>query len=315
MNLGLMLKQTTSHLLMISPTNFGFNEEAFLTNKFQQRPEESERSKIQELALGEFNDFVSALEAKGVNVHVYSDVPNSQTPDSIFPNNWISTHQTGELITYPMAVSNRRQERRDDIINDLTSKYGFEKTDYSGHENSNPPAFLEGTGSMIFDHHNKIVYGAISPRTDESILDEVANKIGYQSVAFASYGKTGELIYHTNVMMCVGDKYIVIGKDTIDNNDLEKVNNALEASRKDIIQLSNDQVYNHFAGNMLQIENQKGETILVMSQTAIDSLNENQIGKFRELNDHIVSVRIPTIERIGGGSARCMLAELFLPSL
>jgi len=309
------MKQMTSHILMISPTNFGFNEEAFITNKFQQRPDSDETSKVQKLVLNEFNTFVEALEIKGVNVHVYSDLPNSKTPDSIFPNNWISTHQTGELITYPMAVSNRRKERRVDIIDDLIANHGYEKVDFSFHENSNPPAYLEGTGSMIFDHQNRTVYGAISPRTDKNVLNEVSDRIGYKSTPFTSYGKTGELIYHTNVMMCVGDKYIIIGKDTIDKSDQERMLSTLMSSGKEIIYLSDDQVYNHFAGNMLQIENEKGESILVMSQTAFNSLNETQLERLNDLNDHIISVEIPTIERIGGGSARCMLAELFFPTL
>ena len=168
---------------------------------------------------------------------------------------------------------------------------------------------------MIFDHENKLVYAAISPRTNENVLDEVAKTIGYTPVSFTSLGKTGELIYHTNVMMCVGDSYYTVGLDTIAKKDSERVLEVLKSSGKEIIELTNDQVYNHFAGNMLQIENEKGETILVLSQSAFDSLNEYQISRFTDLNDHIVTVEIPTIERIGGGSARCMMAELFVPIL
>lgn len=306
------MKQTTSHILMIAPTNFGFNEEAFITNKFQQRPNENEISNIQEMVLGEFNVFVQKLEAKGINVHVYSDLINSKTPDSIFPNNWISTHQSGELITYPMGVPNRQEERRDDIVAELINEFGYRKIDFSNHEKLSAPAFLEGTGSMIFDHQNKTVYAAISPRTDEIVFNEVANELGYKAIAFISYGKTGELIYHTNVMMCIGDKYIILGEDTIDKKHQEQVLSAVKSSGKEIIKLSNNQVYNHFAGNMLQLENGNGETILVMSQTAYDSLKPSQLERLNELNDHIIWASIPTIERIGGGSARCMLAELFL---
>lgn len=306
------MKQTTSHILMIAPTNFGFNEEAFITNKFQQRPNENEISNIQEMVLGEFNVFVQKLEAKGINVHVYSDLVNSKTPDSIFPNNWISTHQSGELITYPMGVPNRQAERRDDIVAELINEFGYRKIDFSNHEKLNAPAFLEGTGSLIFDHQNKTVYAAISPRTDEIVFNEVANELGYKAIAFTSYGKTGELIYHTNVMMCIGDKYIILGEDTIDKNHREQVLSAVKYSGKEIIKLSNNQIYNHFAGNMLQLENGNGETILVMSQTAYDSLKPSQLERLNELNDHIIWASIPTIERIGGGSARCMLAELFL---
>ena len=185
--------------------------------------------------------------------------------------------------------------------------------DFSDRENRNPPAYLEGTGSMILDHKNKIVYGAISPRTDQKTMEDLAETIGYDSVAFKAYGKTGELIYHTNVMMCAGLGYIIVGDDTIDEQDRTRVLDSVASSGKEILSLSKDQVHNHFAGNMLQIENDKGETILVMSKTAFDSLNEDQSKQLNKLNDHIVIPAIPTVERIGGGSARCMMAELFLP--
>jgi hypothetical protein len=270
-------------------------------------------SKIQDIVLSEFNEFVQLLTEKGVTVHVHSDVPNSQTPDSIFPNNWISTHQTGELITYPMGVSNRRGERREDIVSSLITEYGFNHIDFSDRENRNPPAYLEGTGSMILDHTNKVVYGAISPRTDQKTMEGLAKTIGYDAVAFKAYGKMGELIYHTNVMMCIGDRFVIIGTDTIDEKDSARVLESIAKSSKEMVSLSNDQVHNHFAGNMLQIENGKGETILVLSKTAFDSLNADQLMQLNKMNDHIVSPDIPTIERIGGGSARCMMAELFLP--
>ena len=166
---------------------------------------------------------------------------------------------------------------------------------------------------MIFDHSRSCVYAALSPRTHETLLNEVAAKLDFEPIAFKAYGKSGELIYHTNVMMCIGRTFIAIGLDTIDKEDLPHVHEALRNSRKDIIPLTNDQVYNHFAGNMLQIENQKGESILVLSKTAHDSLTEEQRSRFRMHNKYILPVAIPTIERIGGGSARCMLAEVFLP--
>lgn len=308
------MKQTTHTLLMIEPTNFGFNEEAFETNSFQERPENSEVQTIQSKALDEFNAFVHELRELGVNVMVFKDRPNSTTPDSIFPNNWISTHQTGELITYPMAVPNRRNERREDVVDSLVNAHKYTVKDLSFHEQDTHPIYLEGTGSMLFDHANKVVYGAISPRTDEKALNELGKMIGYDVVSFTSYGKSGELIYHTNVMLCIGRTYAVIGTDTIAPEDQEHVLNSLKAGNKTLIELSNDQVYNHFAGNMLQVENQKGESILVMSQNAYDSLNKGQLDQLNEHNDHLLSVSIPTIERIGGGSARCMLAEIFLPN-
>jgi len=306
-----MNKQTTNTLLMVEPTRFGFNEEAFETNSFQNRPDITEHKEIQESALTEFNAFVEQLKNYGVNVLLFRDRVDSTTPDSIFPNNWFSTHASGDLITYPMAVSNRRKERRTDIMEKLIKRNGYFCTDFSHHEWSS--VYLEGTGSMIFDHARSCVYAALSPRTHETILNEVAEKLNYEPIVFKAYGKTGELIYHTNVMMCIGRSFIAIGLDTIDKEDLPHVNEALRNSRKDIIPLSNDQVYNHFAGNMLQVENQKGESILVLSETAHASLSEDQLSRFRMHNKYILPVSIPTIERIGGGSARCMLAEVFLP--
>lgn len=304
-----MLNQLTDTILMIQPTQFGFNEEAFETNSFQNKPARIEEQKIQGKALKEFFAFVEKLKGIGVQVIVFKDFENSTTPDSIFPNNWFSTHQSNYLITYPMAVSNRRKERREDIIDYLISKNGFEHQPLESFEES--CSFLEGTGSLIFDHENKIVYAARSPRTHLNVIEELCKLLGYKSCIFESYGKSGELIYHTNVMMCIGESFIAIGKDTIQESDRFKVHDSIEKSGKELIYLSNDQVYNHFAGNMLQIKNIKGERVLVMSDTAFDSLSSDQKNQFERHTDHIVQAHIPTIERVGGGSARCMIAEVF----
>lgn len=301
--------QLTDTVLMIAPTRFGFNEEAFKTNSFQSPPQESRSELIQQNALNEFNGFVNDLKRVGVNVIVFDDVQDSETPDSIFPNNWFSTHLTGELITYPMTVSNRRKERREDILFSLMSNYNFQHVPFEDFEASG--AYLEGTGSMIFDHHNKIVYAAISPRTHVNVLKEVATKLDYRPIAFESLGKTGEHIYHTNVMMCVGVSFIAIGMETIVAADRERIESELSESGKEIIELTNEQVYEHFAGNMLQVKNKSGEKVLVMSEKAYQSLNAQQLETFNKHTDHIVKAKIPTIERIGGGSARCMLAEIF----
>jgi hypothetical protein len=310
----MQMKQTTNKVLMIAPTNFGFNEEAFLTNSFQNRPTEDEIDSIQSLARSEFDALVNQLRAREVDVCVFEDLPDSETPDSIFPNNWISMHQTGELITYPMAVSNRRAERRDDIINHFIEKYNYSRHDLSGVEHRNVPAYLEGTGSMIFDHHNKLIYAAISPRTSLEILKEVAAILGYTAIPFQSFGKTGELIYHTNVLMSVGDKFVVIGTGTIASEDRERVVKSIECSGKRCIEITNEQVYNHFAGNMIQLQNAKGETILVLSESTVQSLTEEQLNLFKAHNDHLLIGSIPTIEKIGGGSVRCMIAEIFVPA-
>ena len=295
---------------MVSPTRFGFNEEAYLTNSFQNRVELS-NDELQNKAKSEFDAFVQQLKDLQVDVLIYEDIPDSTTPDSIFPNNWFSTHVTGELFLYPMAVKNRRAERREHIIQDLVDSYGYSTTDLSHFETAEPPLFLEGTGSLILDHRNKVAYAALSPRTSQVVLDVFAQHLGYEVVSFEAYGKTGELIYHTNVMMATGDNYVIVGLDTIAEQNRVRVETKLRASGKELITLSNDQVYNAFAGNMLQIRNTKDETILVLSQKAMDALSEEQLDDFTRLNDHLLAIEIPTIEKVGGGSVRCMLAEIY----
>ena len=295
---------------MVSPTRFGFNEEAYLTNSFQNRVELS-NDELQNKAKSEFDAFVQQLKDLQVDVLIYEDIPDSTTPDSIFPNNWFSTHVTGELFLYPMAVKNRRAERREHIIQDLVDSYGYSITDLSHFETADPHLFLEGTGSLILDHENKVAYAALSPRTSQVVLDVFAQHLGYEVVSFEAYGKTGELIYHTNVMMATGDNYVIVGLDTIAEQNRVRVETKLRASGKELITLSNDQVYNAFAGNMLQIRNTKDETILVLSQKAMDALSEEQLDDFTRLNDHLLAIEIPTIEKVGGGSVRCMLAEIY----
>ena len=295
---------------MVSPTRFGFNEEAYLTNSFQNRVELS-NDELQNKAKSEFDAFVQQLKDLQVDVLIYEDIPDSTTPDSIFPNNWFSTHVTGELFLYPMAVKNRRAERREHIIQDLVDSYGYSITDLSHFETADPHLFLEGTGSLILDHENKVAYAALSPRTSQVVLDVFAQHLGYEVVSFEAYGKTGELIYHTNVMMAIGDNYVIVGLDTIAEQDRARVETKLRASGKELITLSNDQVYNAFAGNMLQIRNTKDEIILVLSRKAMDTLTEEQLDDFTRLNDHLLAIEIPTIEKVGGGSVRCMLAEIY----
>lgn len=304
-----MYNQTTNTVVMIEPTQFGFNEEAAATNSFQNKPGPAEKDFIQEAALIEFRNFVELLKSKGVSVVVFKDEENSRTPDSIFPNNWFSTHRSGEFIIYPMAVSNRRKERRKKIIDRLTASNKYAKIDFAHFEGKNQ--YLEGTGSLIFDHDNQIVFAAESPRTHANLVHLVSHKLGYTPIIFKAYGKEGELIYHTNVMMCVGRTFIAVGMDTIAEEDRILVESAIEKSGKQLIHLTNEQVYDSFAGNMLQIENNKEESVLVLSQTAFGSLTNKQIAMLGAHNNHIIPVSIPIIERIGGGSARCMLAELF----
>ena len=302
--------QTTDTVLMIEPVAFGFNEQTAVNNYFQVQQE----GNVQDKALKEFNDFVEKLRAKNINVITIKDTLEPKTPDSIFPNNWVSFHADGKVVLYPMFAENRRLERRDDIINQIKEQFEVtEVIDYSGAEKDN--LFLEGTGSMIFDHDNKLAYGSVSLRLDEGLFRKFCSDFGFQPVVFHSYQTAGEErlpIYHTNVMMCVADKFVVICLDCID--DESERNNVIETiknSGKELIEISEDQMQN-FAGNMLQVHNKSGEKFLVMSQSAYKSLNRDQVSAIEKYCEIIYS-DLEVIETNGGGSARCMLAEVLLP--
>ena len=302
--------QTTDTVLMIEPVAFGFNEQTAVNNYFQVQQE----GNVQDKALKEFNDFVEKLRAKDINVITIKDTLEPKTPDSIFPNNWVSFHADGKVVLYPMFAENRRLERRDDIINQIKEQFEVtEVIDYSGAEKDN--LFLEGTGSMIFDHDNKLAYGSVSVRLDEGLFRKFCSDFGFQPVVFHSYQTAGEErlpIYHTNVMMCVADQFVVICLDCID--DESERNNVIETiknSGKELIEISEDQMQN-FAGNMLQVQNKSGEKFLVMSESAYKSLKPEQVSSIEKYCEIIYS-DLETIETNGGGSARCMLAEVFLP--
>ena len=307
------MKQSADTILMISPVAFGFNAETAKNNYFQNAPNKSNEL-IQKQALEEFNSMVGLIREKGVKVIVVQDTPEPHTPDSIFPNNWISMHEDGKIGLYPMYAENRRTERREDLLDVLEENkfYIHEVIDYSSAEEED--IFLEGTGSIILDRENQLAYAAISPRTDEALFIEFCEDFEYTPITFtANQSVNGERlpIYHTNVMMCVADKYAIICLDTIDDKKEKKmVAETLKNSGKEIIEISEEQMH-HFAGNMLQVNNGK-QTFLVMSKTAFNALNESQLNKIKQF-DEIIAPAIPTIENLGGGSARCMMAEVFLP--
>ncbi|MFK7783790.1 MAG: citrulline utilization hydrolase CtlX [Crocinitomicaceae bacterium] len=307
------LSHVTDTLLMIEPIQFGFNQEASETNSFQHKPSSDEEETLQTLALEEFRSFVEQLRALDVNVQVFQDTIDSFTPDSIFPNNWISTHQSGELFTYPMAVPNRRDERRTDIIESLIEKFDFKHTDLSSWENKNPPRFLEGTGGMIFDRVHQLCYAAISPRAHLSALKEFCAMINYELIPFEAYGNDGKAIYHTNVMLSVGETFVCVGMNTIAEQDRNRVLSTFDATGKELIDFTNEQIYSNFAGNMLQVKNTKEERIMVLSNSIFHALTPQQKLRLEHHNDHLLPVDIKTIEKIGGGSVRCMLAEVFQP--
>ena len=300
--------QTTNHILMIRPVDFKFNEQTAANNKFQIASAEAD---VQEQALEEFDGFVAILRNNGVSVTVINDTLYPETPDSIFPNNWVSFHEDGSVYLYPMFSENRRSERRKVILDSLSKSFELNHiSDLSFYEQQH--LFLEGTGSMVLDRVNKIAYACLSVRTDEEVLNNFCMLNGYEAVAFQAVDSTNFPIYHTNVMMCIGDRFAVICLDSIsDPEEKMQVLISLKGSGKEIIEISFEQM-NHFAGNMLQVEGQDGESLLVMSQQAYLSLNPVQI-KALEQYSRIISAPIYTIERNGGGSARCMLAEIHLP--
>lgn len=293
---------------MIRPVNFGFNAETAVNNAFQVAGQDAA---AQEKAKKEFDGFVQLLRQNGVDVTVVNDTPEPHTPDSIFPNNWVSFHNDGTIILYPMFAVNRRQERKPQVIQQIGSRFDIRHTvDLTTYEPQHK--FLEGTGSMVLDRDKKIAYACISPRTDKTILSDFAKKMNYRPVAFTAVDEKGRAIYHTNVMMCVADTYVVICLDSIaDATEREMVVEVIKESGKEIITITLEQM-NHFAGNMLQVENVKGKKLLVMSSQAYMALSADQVKKLESYN-RILYASLDTIETNGGGSARCMMAEVFLP--
>ncbi len=295
---------------MIRPVNFAFNVETAENNAFQIK---SSSEDVHVKALKEFDEFVSLLRKNNVDVTVVDDTPTPHTPDSLFPNNWVSFHHDGTLLLYPMYAPNRRAERKEQVLEKIYKRFKItNKIDLSYNEENN--LFLEGTGSMVLDRENRIAFACLSPRTDRKVLDEFCKKMNYEAVVFKSVDDAGNPIYHTNVMMCVADKYVVICLDSIPAwEEKDEVITTIRKTGKEVIDISYEQL-NHFAGNMLQIENNKKEKLLVMSAQAYQSLSGEQVQKLDSYN-RIIHSPLTTIETNGGGSARCMMAEIHLPVL
>ncbi|HEY4967715.1 MAG TPA: arginine deiminase-related protein [Puia sp.] len=299
--------QNTSHVLMIRPLHFAFNAETAVNNKFQVK---SYTENLSVLAVREFDAFVKALQEEGIDVTVVEDSPDPHTPDAIFPNNWISFHEDGMYCLYPMFAPNRRKERKTEVIERVREKFHYHRLfDFTSYELEN--RFLEGTGSMVLDREQRIAYACLSPRTDLGILEDFCRTLDYKPIAFHATGEAGEAIYHTNVMMCVADRYVVICLDSIiDPVEKNRVTETILASGKEIIPISHSQM-NHFAGNMLQLENTSGEKILVMSSAAWHALRSEQKEKLTVYN-RVLHASLQNIETNGGGSARCMIAEIHI---
>jgi hypothetical protein len=301
--------QITDTILMVRPANFGYNTETAGNNAFQTNDKSLSGKEINARAQAEFDEFVAKLRAVGVEVIVIEDSDTPLKHDAVFPNNWFSTHEDGSLITYPMYAPMRRLERREDVVAQLIKDFGFDKH-IRLEKRELSERFLEGTGSMILDRHNKIVYACRSIRTDEGLMDEFALWMGYEKVLFESYDMNGLPIYHTNVMMALGINCCVICLDTItDAVQRREVTDKLTQTGKDIVSITRAQM-NSFAGNMLQVKGADEQTYLVMSSQAYHCLTQEQIAQL-ELHTQLLHSPIETIESYGGGSARCMMAEVF----
>lgn len=309
------MQQATNTILMIRPAAFRLNEETAVNNYYQSTSDSLKLKDSNALAQEEFDSFVRKLKEAGVNVVIFNDDGSQDTPDSLFPNNWVSFHENGNIALYPMFAVNRRRERREAVIKQL-EKEGFKIdsiVDYTPAEDEN--FFLEGTGSLVLDRINRKAYCALSPRADEELLIEFCEDFEYTPVIFTAYQTVnGDRlpIYHTNVMMCVAKHFAVICLDCIDDKKERKnVVQHLKEDGKEIITITEEQV-NRFAGNLLEVVDEKGHSITVMSQSSFDSLTAQQRASIEKYST-ILSSSLTTIETLGGGSARCMMAEVFLP--
>ncbi len=309
------MQQITNSILMIRPVNFRMNEQTAVNNYYQKVLDGLSPKNVNAKAQEEFDAYVVKLRAIGVNVIVIDDTKATDTPDSIFPNNWISFHENGNIGLYPMFAKNRRLERREDVLDKLEAA-GFiinNVFDYTSAEKEG--FFLEGTGSLLLDRANRKAYCALSPRADEDLFIEFCEDFEYSPILFTANQTVDEkrkAIYHTNVMMCLAETFAVICLDTIDDKKEKKaVTKSLRENGKEVITITEEQV-NNFAGNMLQVKGSDDKLYLIMSQSAYDSLRPAQV-KMIEKHCTILSSSLDTIETCGGGSARCMMAEVFLP--
>jgi len=292
-------------ILMVRPYQFYFNQQTAANNFFQSN---INIENANELAISEFDTMVGKLRAHQIKVNVIQDTQDPSTPDSIFPNNWVSTHADGTLCLYPMYAENRRAERKSTVIDFLQMNYKIQKTiDLTDLEKEGK--FLEGTGSMVLDHQNKIAYGCLSERLDKDAFSYWCNKMQFKKMAFKAVDDKAQPIYHTNVMMCMGDQFVVICLDSIANEkEKQMLLDSFFQTHKEVIEISQDQL-NHFAGNMLQVFDIDEKPHLIMSEQAYSALHAAQLKSLEKFNP-LIPISIPTIEALGGGSTRCMMAEI-----
>ncbi len=310
-------RQITDTILMIRPISFRMNEQTAVNNYYQKINEDLPAEALLKNAQNEFDNYVDKLRNVGIDVLVINDTKDTDTPDAIFPNNWVSFHENGTVVLYPMFAKNRRLERREDLSLILEKQnYSIQKKiNYTQYENKN--IFLEGTGSLVLDRVNRKAYCAKSPRAEKQLFLTFCKDLGYDPIIFTANqtidGKR-KAIYHTNVMMCLGDQFAVICLDSIDDiKEKEEVIFKLNQTRKEIIEITEDQL-NYFTGNMLQVQSKNGQCYIVMSQASYDSLSNSQMVSLEKYGI-ILASPLDTIETLGGGSARCMMAEIFLPKM
>ncbi|NND04792.1 MAG: amidinotransferase [Saprospiraceae bacterium] len=306
-----MSRQCASSVLMVRPAHFCYNDQTAVDNAFMQEPKDISDGTLQERAVIEFNGMVHHLTDYGIDVVVLEDTPDPVKPDALFPNNWISMHDNGSIITYAMRAEKRRAERREDIIDHLSEKFGFDRR-YSLEQYEEKGQYLESTGSMVLDRINSVVYACLSERTNPLILDKFCALTGYERVVFAAIDKDDNPIYHTNVMMCIGDSFALLCAESIvQPHDRLAVISELESSGRELIEINYDQLH-AFAGNMIQLKSGKGKDVIVLSEQAFQSLSPDQVDQLK-LYGSLLPISIPTIEAVGGGSVRCMMAEIFPP--
>jgi hypothetical protein len=301
--------QSTNSILMVRPAAFGYNAETAESNAFQHAPVSQTVDDVQEAARKEFDGLRATLRDHGVRLHIVEDTAEPVKSDAVFPNNWISTHPDGTVVLYPMASEQRRAERRQDILDELEQYYEISRViDLTAKEKEG--RFLEGTGSIIFDRENGMAYGCRSPRTDEKLLREVARELGYEAEVFDAVDVNGKPLYHTNIMLSIGTQFSVFAESTVpDVGQASRLIAALSTNERRLVKLRPGQL-EQFAGNILEVQGR--DRLVVMSSKAFHSLSDSQRDML-ELFASIAHAPIPTIERVGGGSVRCMLAEIFLP--
>lgn len=307
----MMAQQITQHILMVRPARFGYNAETATNNAFQTNDTSKAAEEISKEAKKEFDRFVRKLRKVGVQVIVARDNSEPTKPDAVFPNNWATYHQNGLIVTYPMYAPTRRLERRKAVIN-AAIKAGFEHKDTLRLQSAEKKGvYLEGTGSLIFDHPNKLMYACLSPRTQLPLLKKLSKHLGYEAVIFHSVDQQDQEIYHTNVMMALGQDFVVICMESVrSETERAMLLDKFEKTGKAVVTISYDQM-NQFAGNMLQVLGSDNQPHLVMSEQAYKSLTKKQIAELKKYTQ-LLHTPLYTIEKYGGGSARCMMAEVFM---